>query len=84
MLDGEGKHGLIAITADDVTVRGLVLRNVGTSFVEDRAAIRVSHARGCDIDGNRIENGFFGIYLADVTDCRDFRQRPPCHRAPRD
>lgn len=70
VLDGEGKHGLIAITADDVTVRGLVLRNVGTSFVEDRAAIRVSHARGCDIEGNLIENGFFGIYLADVTDCR--------------
>ena len=59
------------VTADDVTVRGLVLRNVGTSFVEDRAAIRVSHARGCAIEGNRIENGFFGIYLADVTDCRD-------------
>jgi nitrous oxidase accessory protein len=70
VLDGGGKHGLIAITADDVTVWGFVLRNVGTSFVEDRAAIRVSHARGCDIENNRVENGFFGIYLADVTDCR--------------
>ena len=50
ILDGEGKRGLLSITADDVTVRGFVLRNVGTSFVEDRAAIRVSHARWCSID----------------------------------
>lgn len=70
VLDGEGKHGLLLVTADDVTVRGLVLRNVGTSFVEDRAAIRVADARGCAIEHNRVENGFFGIYLANVTDCR--------------
>ena len=70
ILDGEGTHGLIVVKADDVTVRGLTLRNVGTSFVEDRAALRVDNARGCVIDGNRVENGFFGIYLANVTDCR--------------
>lgn len=70
ILDGDGQHGLILVTADDVTIRGLVLRNVGTSFVEDRAAIRVSDAHGCDIEHNRVENGFFGIYLANVTDCR--------------
>ena len=70
VLDGEGKHGLLLVTADDVTVRGLVLRNVGTSFVEDRAAIRVTAARGCAIEQNRLENAFFGIYLANVNDCR--------------
>jgi nitrous oxidase accessory protein len=70
VLDGEGKHGLLLVTADDVTIRGLVLRNVGTSFVEDRAAIRVTAAHGCAIEQNRLENTFFGIYLANVTDCR--------------
>lgn len=70
VLDGESTHGLILVTADDVTVRGLVLRNVGTSFVEDRAALRVTAARGCVIDHNRVENGFFAIYLANATDCR--------------
>ncbi|MFI5228717.1 MAG: nitrous oxide reductase family maturation protein NosD [Gemmatimonadales bacterium] len=69
VLDGQGTHGLILVTADDVTIRGLVLRNVGTSFVEDRAAIKVEHVHGCTIDHDRVENGFFGIYLADVTDC---------------
>jgi nitrous oxidase accessory protein len=70
VLDGGGRHGLLLVTADDVTVSGLVLRNVGTSFVDDRAAIKVDHARGCVIERNRIENTFFGIYLANVTDCR--------------
>lgn len=70
VLDGENTRGLIVIKADDVTVRGLTLRNVGTSFVEDRAALRVDNARGCLIDDNHVENGFFGIYLANVTDCR--------------
>jgi nitrous oxidase accessory protein len=70
VLDGEFKHGLILVAADDVTVRGLVLRNVGTSFVEDRAALRVTGARGCTIAHNRVEGGFFGIYLANTTDCR--------------
>jgi nitrous oxidase accessory protein len=70
VLDGENAHGLLLVKADDVTITGLVLKNVGTSFVEDRAAIRVNSARGCNIERNRVENGFFGIYLASVTDCR--------------
>ena len=69
ILDGESKHGLIEIRADDVTVRNLVLRNVGTSYVEDRAAIRVENARRCRIENNSLEDGFFGIYLARSDDC---------------
>lgn len=70
VLDGENKHALISITASDVTVRGLVMRNVGTSFVEDRAALLVTSAHGCTIADNEVDNGFFGIYLANTTDCR--------------
>ena len=69
VLDGQGAHQIMSITADDVTVRGFVFRNVGTSFVEDRAALKVTKARGCTIAGNRIERAFFGIYLAAVSDC---------------
>ena len=70
VLDGQGNHQIMSVTADDVTVRGLLFRNVGSSYVEDRAALRVTRARGCTIDDNRIENGFFGIYLAAVSNCR--------------
>ena len=69
-LDGEGTHQIMAVAADDVTVRGLVFRNVRPSDIEDRAALRITKAHGCVVDGNRIENSFFGIYLAGVTDCR--------------
>jgi nitrous oxidase accessory protein len=69
VLDGEGSHQIMAIHADDVTVRGLRFRNVGTSFTEDRAAIRVVESSRCRIEDNRIDDAFFGIYLAKSTDC---------------
>ncbi|HEX7121664.1 MAG TPA: nitrous oxide reductase family maturation protein NosD [Gemmatimonadaceae bacterium] len=70
VFDGEGARQLVVVAADDVTIRGLVLRNVGSSYVEDRAAIRVVGARRCTIEGNRFENTFFGVYLAEATACR--------------
>jgi nitrous oxidase accessory protein len=70
VIDGEMKREIMVVTANAVTVRGLVLRDVGKSFRDDNAAIKVVRASGCAIDGNRIENAFFGIYLAGVTDCR--------------
>ena len=70
VLDGQATHQIMSITADDVTVRGFVFRNVGTSFVEDRAALKVTKARGCVITDNRIERAFFGIFLAAANDCR--------------
>jgi nitrous oxidase accessory protein len=60
----------MTITAPGVTVRGLRFRDVGTSYREDRAAIKVVETSGCTIEGNRIDDAFFGIYLARVSDCR--------------
>lgn len=70
VLDGEGARELILVTADDVTVRGLVLRNTGSSYVQDRAALKAMDVTGCVIEGNRIEEAFFGVYLGRVTKCR--------------
>lgn len=70
VLDGEGRRQLMTITGDGVTVRGLTFRNVGMSYTEDRAAIKAVGVRGCVIDDNRVEEGFFGIYLARSTGCR--------------
>jgi nitrous oxidase accessory protein len=70
VLDGEGRRQIMTITAPGVTVRGLRFRNVGTSYREDRAAIRVVETSGCAIEGNRIDDAFFRIYLARVSDCR--------------
>ena len=69
VLDGEGERQIMTIAADDVTVRGLHFVHVGTSYVEDRAAIKVAGAARCTISDNRFDDTFFGIYLAEATDC---------------
>lgn len=66
VLDAGGNHEIIRVEADSVTIRGLTLRNVGVSFVDDRAAIRYDGVLGGRIEANRIEDGFFGIYLANT------------------
>ena len=75
VLDGENARQIMTVQADDVTIRGLELRGVGTSHVEDRAAIKVQDATNCVIEDNRIEDTFFGIYLARVDRCRIARNR---------
>src|SRR5688572_30753525 len=69
-LDGGAATHILRVEADDVTVRGLTFRNVAPSHVEDRAAIRVGAVRRCVIEDNRVENAFFGIYLAGSSGCR--------------
>jgi nitrous oxidase accessory protein len=70
VLDGEGRHGILVITADDVTVTGLVLRGAGVSMTNDQAAVRVVERAGCRILDNRFEADFFGIYLQRARHCR--------------
>lgn len=70
VLEGSGPHGLLRITADGVTLRGLVLRNVDRSFIDDRAAVQLDSVAGCVLEGNRVEGAFFGFYLKGVRGCR--------------
>jgi nitrous oxidase accessory protein len=63
VIDALEQGEIITVTSPGVTVRGLTLRNVGMSFVEDRAAIRLRRVSRATIEGNRLENAFFGIYV---------------------
>ena len=69
VLDAGGAHEALTIKADDVTIRGLTIRNVLPSFVEDRAGIRLDGVRGCRVEGNHLVDTFFGIYAARASDC---------------
>lgn len=60
---------IFTVTADGVTIEGLTLRGVSTSFVDDRAAVRVERAAGCRIAHNVLDDAFFGVYLAKASDC---------------
>ena len=70
VLDGGGQHEVLTVRADSVVIRGLTIRNVGMSYIEDRAGIRLDQVRGCLVENNRLEAAHFGIYLAKVTGCR--------------
>jgi nitrous oxidase accessory protein len=69
ILDGNGHHEVLTVRADGVTIRGLTIRNVAPSFVEDRAGIRLDGVRGCVVADNRLLDTFFGIYAARASDC---------------
>ena len=75
VLDGASATHIVRVEADDVTIRGLTLRNVTLSHVEDRAAIRVGKVRRCRIEDNTLLNAFFGVYLAGTEECEVARNR---------
>jgi nitrous oxidase accessory protein len=70
VLDGEREHPVIVVRADNVELRGLLIRDTGVSYTRDNAAIRFEEVAGCVAEGNRLENNFFGIYLAKTRGCR--------------
>jgi nitrous oxidase accessory protein len=69
VLDAEGGGEILRVRASGVTIRGLVLRRSGVSFLRDNAAIRLDSVQDCRIERNRLEENFFGIYLARSARC---------------
>ncbi len=63
VIDGEDKGEIITIVSDNVTVDGLFIINVGTSYTADYAAIRVVESENFLIQNVVLEKLFFGIYL---------------------
>tara|TARA_R110002012_G_scaffold267202_1_gene450882 strand:- start:31454 stop:32611 length:1158 start_codon:yes stop_codon:yes gene_type:complete len=62
-IDGEDRGEIIKIVADNVTVDGFKIINVGTSYTSDYAAVRVIKRNGFLIQNLELEKLFFGIYL---------------------
>lgn len=62
-VDGQFKGEIIRIIADNVTIDGLFLINVGTSFTTDYASVRVVKSKNFVIRNLVLEKLFFGIYL---------------------
>jgi nitrous oxidase accessory protein len=69
VIDGENKGQIFLVKSDSVTIKGLQIENVGTSYVEDWAGIRVFGVKNCVIENNKLFNTFFGIYIAKSESC---------------
>jgi len=67
ILDGKNKYQIMLITADSVTIKNLIFQNVGVSYIEDNAAIKLKGVSHCLITHNTLRNVFFGIYLLKTT-----------------
>ncbi|MBT8235604.1 MAG: nitrous oxide reductase family maturation protein NosD [Bacteroidia bacterium] len=63
IIDGEDKGEIITIVSDDVHLSGFLIRNVGTSYTTDYAAVRVIKSKNFVIENLQLEQLFFGIYL---------------------
>ncbi|TXI68543.1 MAG: nitrous oxide reductase family maturation protein NosD [Cyclobacteriaceae bacterium] len=70
VLDGENKYEIFTIHADHVVISGLKFINTGVASINDLAAVKVLESNYLVISNNKLENTFFGIYLANSTNCR--------------
>ena len=75
VVDGEDQGEIFTVTSDNVTIDGLFIINVGTSYTSDYAAIRVVKSKNFLIQNVVLEKLFFGIYLEKSTDGRVFHNK---------
>lgn len=68
VIDGEEKGEIITIGADNVTLDGFKIINVGVSYTTDYASVRVVNSSGYLIQNLELEKLFFGIYLQKSND----------------
>ncbi len=61
-LDGEGEP-ILLLTTDSIVIENLILKNVSTSYIEDKAAIRIVKSDHCEIRNNKLYDTFFAIYI---------------------
>jgi len=62
VIDGGGQGDVLTITAPDVTLQGLVIRNSGDSLTTENAGV-TGLAPRLTVQGNRLQDVLFGIYL---------------------
>jgi nitrous oxidase accessory protein len=65
VIDGGGSGTVIEVQAPDVTIRGFVITGSGHSLQQENSGIAVE-APGAIIEGNRLEDTLFGVYLKEA------------------
>ncbi|MEX0813810.1 MAG: nitrous oxide reductase family maturation protein NosD [Chitinophagales bacterium] len=70
VIDSQGGDEILIVASDNVSISGLTLKNIGPSFIKDRAAIRLLEVRDVVIKNNFLQNTFFGIYLQNSSHCK--------------
>jgi nitrous oxidase accessory protein len=69
IISGENKYEILRIVASGVTVKNILFKNAGVSFIDDNSAVRLDSVSNCVIENNKFYDNFFAIYLAQSRDC---------------
>lgn len=69
VLDGQDKNEILTVTANNVCISGILFKHSGKSSLNDLAAVKLQKVSGARIIGNRLEDNYFGIYLANCSKC---------------
>ena len=84
ILDGEGRHSVLVVTAHGVVLRGFTIRNSGYELMLDDAAILLDEADDAVIEDMILEDNNHGIYVRNalrplVRGCRITGRRGRVH-----
>lgn len=63
VIDAEMKGTAFIIKADNFSIEGLHIKNIGTSHISDHAGILISRSKNFSIKNNLLSNIFFGILV---------------------
>ena len=63
VIDAEMKGTAFSIQADNVSLEGLKIINIGKSHTSDFAAVLMAHSNNFRLVNNRLENVFFGFLI---------------------
>ena len=69
IIDGKGIGEIFTVTANEVHISGLLIKNSGISYLEENAGIKLKEVHNCSITNNKFINNFFAVYLAKSADC---------------
>lgn len=69
IVDSQDGDEIFIVQSDYVVIQNLILKNIGISYLKDRAAIRLNRVRDVKILNNTLVNTFFGIYLQKSNNC---------------
>ncbi|ADR22689.1 hypothetical protein MATR_34650 [Marivirga tractuosa] len=69
IVDSQEGDEIFIVQSNGVVIKNLTLKNIGVSYIKDRAAIRLNRVRDVKILNNTLINTFFGIYLQKSNNC---------------
>ena len=69
IVDGKGDGEIFTVTASDVKISNLIIKNSGISYLSENAGIRLESVEKCVISNNKFIGNFFAVYLAKSANC---------------